>query len=44
MKQREALGLNLIIALVEQLSGTLEVKRDGGTNFVIRFPIPAGKA
>ncbi len=40
----ETLGHKLIISLVEQLSGTLEVKRDGGTNFVIRFPIPAGKA
>lgn len=35
----ETLGHKLIISLVEQLAGTLEVKREGGTTFIISFPL-----
>jgi PAS domain S-box-containing protein len=31
-------GMQVIMALVEQLHGSLEVERSGGTTFLIRFP------
>jgi two-component sensor histidine kinase len=34
----DSLGLVLVTSLVQQLGGTLEVKRDGGAAFIIRFP------
>ena len=33
----ESLGLQLVTTLVEQLDGELELKRDNGTEFIIRF-------
>jgi PAS domain S-box-containing protein len=32
------LGLTLVGLLVEQLGGTMEIRRSGGTSFAIRFP------
>jgi two-component sensor histidine kinase len=34
----DSLGLGLVTSLVLQLSGTLEVKRDGGSTLINRFP------
>ena len=33
------LGIQLVITLVDQLDGELELKRDSGTEFVIRFAV-----
>ena len=35
----DSLGLQLVATLVEQLDGELELKRDNGTEFVIRFSV-----
>jgi PAS domain S-box-containing protein len=35
----ESLGLQLVTTLVEQLDGELELKRENGTEFVIRFTV-----
>jgi len=35
----ESLGLSLVIKLAKQLRGTLEIIRDSGTAFKIRFPL-----
>jgi PAS domain S-box-containing protein len=35
----ESLGLQLVTTLVDQLDGELEIKRDNGTEFTIRFTI-----
>jgi two-component sensor histidine kinase len=37
-----SLGLRLVVALVEQLSGTLKVERGAGTRFEVT--VPAGAA
>jgi PAS domain S-box-containing protein len=34
-----SLGLQLVISLVDQLDGTLELKRNNGTEFIIRFAV-----
>ena len=34
-----SLGLQLVMILVDQLEGELELKRDSGTEFVIRFGV-----
>ncbi len=39
LENPETLGMQLITALVDQLDGELEVKRDYGTEFIIRFVI-----
>ncbi|KQC03358.1 MAG: hypothetical protein APR53_01270 [Methanoculleus sp. SDB] len=39
----ETLGMQLVTNLVEQLSGTIEIVRGHGTEFVIRFPAPGRK-
>jgi len=36
----DTLGFQLIAILVDQLEGKLELKRDSGTEFVIKFAIP----
>ncbi len=36
----DSLGLQLVISLVDQLDGELELKRDNGTEFIIRFTVP----
>ena len=35
----DSLGLQLVTILVDQLGGELELKRDFGTEFVIRFAV-----
>ena len=35
----ESLGLQLVTSLVDQLDGELELKRDNGTEFTIRFTV-----
>jgi PAS domain S-box-containing protein len=35
-----SLGLQLVTSLVDQLDGELELKRDNGTEFTIRFTVP----
>jgi PAS domain S-box-containing protein len=35
----DSLGLQLVTTLVEQLDGELELKRDNGTEFIIRFTV-----
>ena len=35
----DSLGLQLVFTLVEQLDGELELKRDNGTEFIIRFAV-----
>ena len=34
----QTMGLQLVNLLVEQLNGSLEIQRDGGTRFTVRFP------
>ncbi|MDI1448956.1 PAS domain S-box protein [Polyangium sp. 6x1] len=33
------LGLKLVCILAEQIHGTIDLERDGGTKFVVRFPL-----
>ncbi|MDY9927178.1 PocR ligand-binding domain-containing protein [Methanosarcina sp.] len=35
----DSLGIQLVITLVEQLDGELELKRDNGTEFIIKFKV-----
>ena len=35
----DSLGLQLVTTLVDQLDGELELKRDNGTEFIIRFTV-----
>lgn len=35
----ESLGLQLVTTLIDQLDGELELKRDDGTEFIVRFSI-----
>jgi two-component sensor histidine kinase len=37
-RRSDTLGMRLVCALTEQLEGTMELRREGGTEFVIRFP------
>ncbi|AKB29308.1 hypothetical protein MSSIT_2589 [Methanosarcina siciliae T4/M] len=39
----DSLGLQLVISLVEQLNGELELKRNNGTEFTIRFTVTEKK-
>ena len=36
-RNTESLGLKLVCTLTDQLSGTVDLNRDGGTEFTIRF-------
>jgi PAS domain S-box-containing protein len=38
LTRAQSLGLQLVTALVQQLRGTVEIKREQGTEFVITFP------
>ena len=38
-ERSETLGLQLVAILVDQLGGELELKRDSGTEFIIRFAV-----
>jgi two-component sensor histidine kinase len=33
----DSLGMQLVTSLVDQLDGELELKRDNGTEFIVRF-------
>ena len=35
----DSLGLQLVISLVDQLDGELELKRNNGTEFTIKFAV-----
>jgi two-component sensor histidine kinase len=35
----ETLGMQLVTSLVDQLDGELELKRNNGTEFTIKFPV-----
>ncbi|HWR24764.1 MAG TPA: histidine kinase dimerization/phosphoacceptor domain -containing protein [Methanosarcina sp.] len=39
LKNLDSLGLHLVTSLVEQLEGELEIKRENGTEFTIRFTV-----
>lgn len=39
IKDLDSLGLQLVTTLVEQLDGKLELKRDNGTEFIIKFSV-----
>jgi two-component sensor histidine kinase len=39
IKDLDTLGMQLVISLVDQLDGELELKRDNGTEFIIRFTV-----
>ncbi|WP_155402082.1 PAS domain-containing protein [Methanosarcina mazei] len=39
LKNPEGLGIQLVTALVDQLEGKIELKRDPGTEFIIRFMV-----
>ncbi|WP_269849019.1 hypothetical protein [Methanosarcina horonobensis] len=39
LEYSETLGMHLVSILVDQLEGELELKRDAGTAFVIRFTV-----
>ncbi len=40
LENLESLGIQLITTLVDQLDGKLQLKRDSGTEFAIRFTVP----
>lgn len=40
---RETLGLNMIRVFTEQIKGSVEIDRRGGTKFILRFPLEANK-
>jgi two-component sensor histidine kinase len=37
IKNMESLGLNIVSMLVGQLDGSVEIRREGGTEFIIVF-------
>jgi len=39
IEELDSLGLQLVTSLVDQLDGQLEMKRDNGTEFTIRFTV-----
>ncbi len=36
-RKTTSLGLQLVTTLVDQLNGTIEVKRENGTEFIVKF-------
>ncbi|WAC05881.1 MAG: PAS domain S-box protein [Methanoregula sp.] len=38
-ERTESLGMQLIYGLVEQISGSIELEREGGTRYTITFPV-----
>ncbi len=42
-RNTESLGMQLVHSLARQLSGTLDLDRDHGTKFTLRFPTRTGK-
>ena len=43
LEHSDTLGIQLVTTLLEQLDASLELKRDSGTEFVIKFSIPDRK-
>ncbi len=43
MEDSDTLGTQLVTALVDQLDGKIDLKKDSGTEFIIRFSIPEKK-
>jgi two-component sensor histidine kinase len=43
LEDSDSLGLELVETLVDQLGGKIELKRDSGTEFYIRFTVPVQK-
>lgn len=39
LENPDGLGIQLITTLVDQLEGEIELKRDNGTEFTIRFTV-----
>lgn len=39
LSQKKTLGMQIIRALVHQLGGTMNIERNGGTMFIISFPL-----
>jgi two-component sensor histidine kinase len=39
IEELDSLGLQLVVSLVDQLDGELEMKRDNGTEFTVRFAV-----
>ncbi|MGB9939437.1 GAF domain-containing protein [Methanosarcina sp.] len=39
IEELESLGMQLVISLVDQLDGTIDLKRNNGTEFIIRFTV-----
>jgi two-component sensor histidine kinase len=37
-RNTESLGLQLVVDLTEQIDGSIELRRNGGTKFLITFP------
>jgi two-component sensor histidine kinase len=42
-RNTESLGMQLVHSLAKQLSSTVDLNRDHGTKFMLRFPIRTGK-
>lgn len=42
-RNTESLGMQLVHSLARQLSGTLDLDRDHGTKFTLRFPLRTGR-
>jgi two-component sensor histidine kinase len=42
-RKTKSLGMQLVTMLVDQLEGTIELKRDEGTEFIISFPVNKGE-
>jgi PAS domain S-box-containing protein len=40
IEELDSLGMQLVITLVDQLDGELEIKRENGTEFTVRFTVP----
>jgi two-component sensor histidine kinase len=43
IEELKSLGLQLVTSLVDQLNGELELKRDNGTEFIVRFTVTEKK-
>jgi len=39
LRETESLGMQLVITLVDQLGGTIELRRTNGTEFHTTFPM-----
>jgi two-component sensor histidine kinase len=39
IKELDTLGMQLVTSLIDQLDGELELKRNNGTEFIMRFTV-----